>query len=102
MTLVGIMSDATAGDPISGLKWSRKSLRKVARALRRQHLRISAPTVSRVLKKDGYSLRVNAKRLVRSQSSDRERQCAYRISCASAAPIFGPWVACDQRRQQEA
>lgn len=79
MTLVGIMSDATAGDPISGLKWSRKSLRKVARALRRQHLRISAPTVSRVLKKDGYSLRVNAKRLVRSQSSDRERQFAYLV-----------------------
>jgi hypothetical protein len=73
------MRDATAGDPISGLKWSRKSLRKISRVLRRRCCRISAPTVSRLLKKDGYTLRVNSKRLVRRRAAARDRQFTYLV-----------------------
>lgn len=73
------MRDATAGDPISGLKWSRRSLRKVSGVLRRRRCRISAPTVSRLLKEDGYSLRVNAKRLVNRRAPARDRQFAYLV-----------------------
>jgi hypothetical protein len=73
------MKDATAGDPISGVNWSHKSLRKVLRVVRRRCCRISAPTVSRLLKKAGYSLRVNAKRLVRRKVAARDLQFTYLV-----------------------
>ena len=52
-----------AGDPVHGLKWTRKTTRSVARELRRLRIRISANTVGRLLKAMGFSLRVNHKTL---------------------------------------
>lgn len=46
-----------------GLKWTRKTTRKIARHLRRLDIRISANTVGRLLKDMGFSLRVNQKTL---------------------------------------
>ena len=57
------MRDATAGDPITGLKWTHKSLRAVARELTRTGYPISAPTVGRLLAARHYALRVNRKKL---------------------------------------
>lgn len=68
------MKDDTAGDPISGLKWSRKSLRKISR-----RCQLSVPTVSRLLGQDGYSLRVNVKRLARRQAAARDLQFTYLV-----------------------
>jgi Rhodopirellula transposase DDE domain len=70
------MRDATAGDPVSGLKWSHKALRKLRRVLRRRY-HISAPTISRLLRKDHYSLRVNSKRLAGHQHPGRDEQFSY-------------------------
>ena len=52
-----------AGDPVRGLKWTRKTTRKVAGQLRKVGIHISANTVGRLLKKMGFSLRVNQKTL---------------------------------------
>jgi hypothetical protein len=52
-----------AGDPVHGLKWTRKTTRKVAGQLRKVGIRISANTVRRLLKQMGFSLRVNRKTL---------------------------------------
>jgi hypothetical protein len=71
------MRDATAGDPISGLKWTHKSLRKVKGELARQGYLISAPTIARLLRKRSYSLRVNCKRLAGKQVAGRDEQFAY-------------------------
>ena len=71
MTLSDVMKDTTAGDPISGLKWSRKALRKISLLLRFRRCRISAPTVSRLLLQDGYSLHVNSKRLTGPNATTR-------------------------------
>ena len=46
-----------------GLKWTRRGTRKIARELRRLKIRTGATTVGRLLKKMGFSLRVNHKRL---------------------------------------
>lgn len=73
------MKDATAGDPISGLKWSHKSLLKVSRTLRSRRCRISPSTAGRLLRQAGYSLRVNAKRLVGRKAAARDRQFAYLV-----------------------
>jgi hypothetical protein len=48
---------------MQGLRWTRKTTRKVARQLRRLDIRISANTVGRLLKRMGFSLRVNHKNL---------------------------------------
>src|SRR5512136_755424 len=46
-----------------GLKWTRRTTRKVAWELRRLDIRISANTVGRLLREMGFSLRVNYKNL---------------------------------------
>jgi len=46
-----------------GLKWTRKTTRKIAAELRRLGIRISAKTVGRLLREMGFSLRVNHKTL---------------------------------------
>jgi hypothetical protein len=52
-----------AGDPMHGLKWTRRATRKIAQQLRRLKIRIGATTVGRLLKDMGFSLRVNQKDL---------------------------------------
>ena len=71
------MCDATAGDPISGLKWTHKSLRAVERELAGRGYEVSAPTISRLLQVRKYSLRVNHKRLAGKQSLGRDEQFRY-------------------------
>ena len=71
------MRDATAGDPITGLKWTHKSLRAVARELTRTGYRISAPTVARLLSARAYALRVNRKQLSGKQVPGRDEQFRY-------------------------
>jgi hypothetical protein len=58
-----LLRHETGGDPMCHLKWSRRAIRKIARQLRLLKIRVSATTVRRLLKKLGFSLRVNHKRL---------------------------------------
>jgi hypothetical protein len=57
------MKHETAGDPISGLKWTRKTTEKIAQQLKRLQIVVCPNTVGRLLKRMGYSLRVNHKRI---------------------------------------
>jgi len=75
--LQALVEDTTAGDPITGLRWTRKSTRKLAKALRRLGFRIGATTVARLLKAEKYSLRTNRKRLARTHEPERDRQFRY-------------------------
>lgn len=71
------MQDATAGDPITGIKWARKTLRALERALRRKGFKISFVTIRRLLWERGYAIRVNRKRLTKKQDPERDRQMRY-------------------------
>ncbi len=71
------MRDATAGDPISGLKWTHKTLRAVAGELQQAGCSISAPTVARLLRERDYALRVNRKKLAAKQAPGRDEQFRY-------------------------
>jgi transposase len=55
------------GDPESPLRWTTKSLRHLAEELTRQGHPVSAPTVGRLLKREGFSLQVNVKTLEGAQ-----------------------------------
>jgi len=58
-----LLKHETGGDPMRDLKWCRRATRKIAAQLRRLKIRAGASTVRRLLKKMGFSLRVNHKRL---------------------------------------
>lgn len=75
--LQALVEDATAGDPVTGLRWTHKSTRKLAKALRRLGFRIGAGTVGRLLKVKKYCLRTNRKRLARTHEPERDRQFRY-------------------------
>ena len=57
-----------------GIKWTRRSTRKLARQLNRQGLQVCANTVARLLKRLGYSLRANLKRLSGGHAPERDGQ----------------------------
>lgn len=59
------MEHETAGDPITGLKWTHATTAKIADELRGVGLHVSPSTVARLLKQMGFSLRVNHKKLAR-------------------------------------
>lgn len=95
------MRDATAGDPITGVKWSHKALRKVSRVLRQRRCRASAPTISRLLEQQGFALHVNAKRLAGRRADGRGRQFAYlvrrrRLSLSRGWPV----VSVDSKKRE--
>lgn len=69
-----LMQDETGGDPMTGVKWARRSTRALARELRRQGYSISRGTVGRLLQELGFSLKANAKNLSGQRHPDREQQ----------------------------
>lgn len=71
------MKPETAGDPIEGLKWTRKTTDKIAKALRRHGIQVSRNTVGRLLKQMNFRLRVNHKK--RSTASPKERDRQFRV-----------------------
>ena len=72
-----LLRDATAGDPMTDLKWTHKSTRKLCAVLRRRGLRVGRETVARLLRQRDYSLRTNRKRLAGTHHPDRDRQFRY-------------------------
>ena len=57
------MEYETAGDPVTGCKWTRKTTEKIAEELKGCGIHVSPNTVARLLKKMDFSLRVNVKTL---------------------------------------
>lgn len=73
-----------AGDPISGLKWSRKTPQKIAELLKSNGINVSGKTVGRLLKKMRFSLKVNQKKIAnggkkptKKEQESRDRQFNY-------------------------
>lgn len=52
-----------AGDPMGGLRWTRKTTRSIAEQLRRLNIHVSPNTVGRLLSKMKFSLRTNRKKI---------------------------------------
>ena len=72
-----IMEHETAGDPMTGLKWTRKTTKKIAKELKSVGIDISKNTVGRLLKNMKFSLRVNHKKICNGSSNDRDAQFKY-------------------------
>jgi len=95
------MENETAGDPISGLKWTRKTTEKIARELGNIDINVCPKTVGCILKKIGYSLRVNHKKVSSGSSPDRDEQFN-RIASKRhefAVASIGKWWRYDGRKR---
>lgn len=75
--LEALVDPLTRGDPMSPLRWTCKSTRQLAAALRQQGYTISHPTVASLLHELGYSLQANVKTLEGTSHPDRDQQFRY-------------------------
>jgi hypothetical protein len=71
------MEHDTAGDPVTGIKWTRRTTEKIAAELRAGGIDVCPNTVASLLKQLGFRLRVNHKKLTRRADSNRDAQFAY-------------------------
>jgi hypothetical protein len=72
--LKALIESTTRGDPESSLLWTARSQRNIVAALRTQGHATNKNMVARLLKKLGYSLQANRKRLEGAQHPDRNAQ----------------------------
>jgi hypothetical protein len=96
-----LMRDDTAGDPISGIKWTRKTTEKISRQLRRVRIWVSASSVRRLLKKLDFHLHVNKKTICSTRSPDRDRQFKrIRQACAQFKRQGLPIISVDTKKRE--
>src|SRR5436309_3550348 len=91
--LLALVEPDVRGDPMSPLRWTTKSTRKLAEELTRQGHKICADTVGDLLREEGFSLQSNAKTLEGKQHPDRDAQFHYlneqaRDHQGSGAPVI--------------
>ena len=72
-TIEQLLEPDTAGDPMTGLRWMRKTTANVAAQLARLGIAVSPRTVARLLRTLQFSLRVNRKKLG-ARHPDRDQQ----------------------------
>ncbi len=72
-----LVDPATRGDPESPLRWTCKSVRRLAEELQREGHDVSYQTVAELLHAMDYSLQANQKKLEGSQHADRDEQFQY-------------------------
>jgi transposase len=75
--LLALVEPDMRGDPMSPLRWTTKSTRKLTVELTRQSHRVSADTVADLLRAEGFSLQANAKTVEGSQHPDLDAQFRY-------------------------
>lgn len=101
--LLALAGPDMRGDPMSPLRWTTKSARKLAAGLTGQGHRISADTVADVLREEGFSLQGNAKTIEGKQSPDRDAQFRY-ISGQVAGHLAAgqPVISVDTKKKEKA
>ena len=72
-----LLDPVTRGDPQSPLRWTCKSVRKLAEELNRGGRQTNRQTVAELLRAMGYSLQANRKTLEGKQHPDRNAQFEY-------------------------
>ncbi len=104
-TLVGdlerLVDPDSRGDPEQPLRWTAKSVRKLAEALRGLGHEVSHETVARLLRSLGYSLQANAKTREGANHPDRDQQFRHINRAASEAIEAGqPVISVDTKKKE--
>ena len=99
--LDALVAPATRGDPMSPLRWTSKSLRQLAGALRDMGHRVGHDVVGTLLKRLGYSLQANRKTLEGSSHADRDAQFEHIAATVGAAIAAGqPAISVDTKKKE--
>lgn len=102
-----LMEYETAGDPITGLKWTRKATEKIAKELRSFGIFVGRTTVGKLLKKMDFSLKVNHKKKALGANktpearSQRDKQFRYiKALCKQFADKGDPTISVDSKKRE--
>jgi hypothetical protein len=96
-----LVEPVTRGDPESPLRWTCKSVRKLAEELRRSGHRVSHQLVAELLHELDYSLQANRKVLEGSQHPDRNAQFEYLNDQVQAQIAAGePAISVDAKKKE--
>ncbi len=96
-----LVEPVTSGDPESPLRWTCKSVRKLAEELRMLGHQVSHELVSQVLHELGYSLQANRKTREGGTHQDRDAQFAHLNAQAEAFLAAGePVVSVDAKKKE--
>ena len=96
-----LIDPVTRGDPESPLRWTCKSVRKLAEELRRLGHATSHRMVAALLHDLGYSLQANRKTLEGTSHPDRDAQFAYINAKVQAALQAGePVISVDAKKKE--
>ena len=99
--LRGLVDPSARGDPESPLRWTCKSLSKLAQGLRDLGHKIGRTLVGELLHKEGYSLQSNLKTLEGSDNPDRDAQFKYINEQVKAALTAGqPSISVDTKKKE--
>jgi hypothetical protein len=91
----------TAGDPITGLKWTRRTTGKISEELKKQGIQVGRETVARLLKSMNFSLRVNHKKISSASNPDRDEQFEHIASLREEFASSGdPVVSVDSKKKE--
>jgi hypothetical protein len=91
----------TAGDPISGVKWSRRTTAKLAAELTAVGIDVSPNSVAKLLKMLDFRLRVNHKKLSLGSGPGRDQQFGYIAEqCQRFAQDGLPIISVDTKKRE--
>jgi hypothetical protein len=95
------MEHDTAGDPMTGLKWTRRTTAKVAAELKRLGIHVSDRTVAKLLKQMGFALRVNHKKLSGASPENRDAQFTHIAEVRERFAARGlPLISIDTKKKE--
>ncbi len=99
--LEALIEPVSRGDPISPLRWTTKSVRRLAAELERQGHQVSHQTVSELLHELGYSLQANRKTLAGTAHPDRDAQFAHLNAAVQLQLSLGePVISVDTKKKE--
>lgn len=99
--LLALVEPDMRGDPMSPLRWTTRSTRRLADELTRQGRRVSADTVADLLREEGCSLQANAKTLEGAQHPDRDAQFHCITDRAKEHMVAGdPVISVDTKKKE--
>lgn len=99
--LMALVSPGERGDPMSGLRWTCKSLRRLAGELREKGHKISHTVVGELLKAQKFSLQANRKTREGGNHPDRDAQFAHIDAEVTQAMAAGqPVISVDAKKKE--
>jgi len=99
--LLGLVWPSERGDPMSPLRWTCKSLRRIASELRALGHRISHTVVGELLKREGFSLQANRKTREGAGHADRDAQFEHiNARVAQALAAEQPVISVDTKKKE--